>query len=227
MKVYHGSYAKIDEIDLTKGELNRDFGRGFYVTNIYEQAKFWAKRKGKKQKNDGIITEFTFLESAFISDYLKSLRFKDYSEEWLDFVVMNRQNDTDKNLHDYDIVEGPVANDDIATRITFYLEGGITKVEFIEELKFKHSVSHQIAFCTKKSLQMIKKAFNKVDLSEMTIDDAITQSLIIDFEMAEFQAIDTYFNSKTYSRLIDESTELYKKSWQEIYEMLKIELENK
>ena len=227
MKVYHGSYAKIDEIDLTKGELNRDFGRGFYVTNIYEQAKFWAKRKGEKQKNDGIITEFTFLESAFISDYLKSLRFKDYSEEWLDFVVMNRQNDTDKNLHDYDIVEGPVANDDIATRITFYLEGGITKVEFIEELKFKHSVSHQIAFCTKKSLQMIKKAFNKVDLSEMTIDDAITQSLIIDFEMAEFQAIDTYFNSKTYSRLIDESTELYKKSWQEIYEMLKIELENK
>ena len=224
MKVYHGSYTKIDEIDLTKGELNRDFGQGFYVTNIYEQAKFWAKRKGKKQKNNGIITEFTFLESAFTSDYLKSLRFKDYSEEWLDFVVKNRQNDSDKNLHDYDIVEGPVANDDIATRITFYLEGGITKVEFIEELKFKHSDSHQIAFCTQKSLQMIKKAFNKVDLSEMTIDDAITQSLIIDLEMDDFQAVDTYFNSKTYSRLIDENTELYKKSWQEIYELLKIEL---
>jgi len=224
MKVYHGSYTKIDEIDLTKGELNRDFGQGFYVTNIYEQAKFWAKRKGKKQKNNGIITEFTFLESAFTSDYLKSLRFKDYSEDWLDFVVKNRQNDSDKNLHDYDIVEGPVANDDIATRITFYLEGGITKVEFIEELKFKHSDSHQIAFCTQKSLQMIKKAFNKVDLSEMTIDDAIIQSLIIDLEMDDFQAVDTYFNSKTYSRLIDENTELYKKSWQEIYELLKIEL---
>ncbi|MCL2073520.1 MAG: DUF3990 domain-containing protein [Marinilabiliaceae bacterium] len=207
--------------------LNRDFGRGFYVTNIYGQAKFWAKRKGRKQRNEGIITEFTFLESAFTSNYLKTVRYEDYSEEWLDFVVMNRENDTDKNLHDYDIVEGPVANDDIATRIPFYLQGGITKVEFIEELKFKHSVSHQIAFCTQKSLQMIKTAFNKVDLNEMTIDDAIVQSLIIDFEMADFQAIDLYFNSKIYSRLIDEKTELYKKSWQEVYEMLKIELKNK
>ena len=74
---------------------------------------------------------------------------------------------------------------------------------------------------------MIKKAFSKVDLSEMTIDDAIVQSLILDFEMTDFQSIDTYFNSKTYSLLIDESTELYKKSWQEIYEMLKLELNNK
>ena len=225
MKVYHGSYTKIDEIDLTKGELNRDFGRGFYVTNLYEQAEFWAKRKGKKHKNSGTITEFTFLESAFVSDYLKTLQFGDYSEEWLDFVVKNRQNDTDKNLHDYDIVEGPVANDDIATRIIFYLEGGITKIEFLEELKFKHSISHQIAFCTQKSLQMIKKAFNKVDLSEMTIDDAIIQSLIVDFEIADIQAIDLYFNSKTYSNLIDESSEFYKKTWQEIYAILKKELE--
>jgi hypothetical protein len=224
MKVYHGSYTKIDEIDLTKGELNRDFGRGFYVTNIYKQADFWAKRKGKKQKNDGVITEFTFLESAFTSNYLKTVRFKNYSEEWLDFVVKNRQNDTENNLHDLDIVEGPVADDAIATRISFYLEGGITKAEFLEELKFKHSVSHQIAFCTQKSLQMIKKAFNKADLSEMTIDDAIVQSLIVDYEMSDYQAIDSYFNSKIYSLLIDENTGYYEQSWQKIYEMLKKEL---
>jgi len=224
MKVYHGSYISIDEIDLTKCELNRDFGRGFYVTNIYEQAKFWAKRKGRKLNNNGVITEFTFLESAFSSNYLKTIRFLYYSEEWLDFVVMNRQNETDKNLHDYDIVEGPVANDDIATRITFYLEGGLSKLEFIEELKFKHSDSHQIAFCTQKSLQMIKKAFNKVDLNEMSIDDAIIQSLIVDFEMDDKKAIDVYFDSKIYSRLIDENSNFYKKPWQEIYEMLKKEL---
>jgi len=227
MKVYHGSYTKIDEIDLNKGELNRDFGRGFYVTNIYNQAEFWAKRKGMKKQNDGRVTEFTFLESAFSSDYLKTLRFKDYTEKWLDFVVENRQNDTDKNVHDYDIVEGPVANDDIATRITFYLEGGISKAEFLEELKFKHSASHQIAFCTQKSLQMIKKTFSKADLSEMTIDDAIIQSLVVDFKMNDYQAIDTYFNSKTYSLLIDENTGYYEKSWHEIYEILKKEIGTK
>jgi len=58
----------------------------------------------------------------------------------------------------------------------------------------------------------------------MTIDDAVTQSLISDFEMADDKAIDTYFNSKTYSLLIDESTKYYEKSWQEIYELLKKEL---
>ena len=227
MKVYHGSYTEIDKIDLFKGELARDFGRGFYVTNLYQQAEYWANRKGKQRKTKGLINEYIFYESAFVGDYFKTLQFVDYSEEWLDFVVMNRQNDTTENLHDYDIVEGPVADDDIATRIAVYIARGITKAEFIEDLKFKHTNSHQIAFCTQKSLQMIKKAFTKVDLSEMTIDDAITQSLIIDFEMTDFQAIDTYFNSKTYSCLIDENTELYKKSWQEIYEILKIELTKK
>ena len=152
------------------------------------------------------------------------LRFTDYTEEWLDFVVMNRTAESPDNVHDYDIVEGPVADDDIATRIILYLEGGITKAEFLEELKFKHSTSHQIALCTHKSLQMIKKAFSKVDLSEMTIDDAIIQSLIVDFEMGDYQAIDIYFNSKTYSLLIKEDTGYYKKSWQEIYETLKKEL---
>jgi len=56
---------------------------------------------------------------------------------------------------------------------------------------------------------MIKKAFGKVDLNEMKIDDAIIQSLIVDFEMNDYQAIDLYFQSRTYGKLIDENTELY------------------
>ena len=224
MKVYHGSYVEIFEIDLSKSVINRDFGCGFYVTKFREQAEYWAKRKGLQHKTNGVVTEFQFLELAFTHYGMNVLRFTDYTEEWLDFVVMNRTTKSPDNLHDYDIVEGPVANDDIATRITFYLEGRLTKTEFIEELKFKHAASHQIALCTQKSLQMIKKAFSEADLNEMEIDDAITQSLIMDFEMPDFQAIDTYFNSKTYSLLIDESTEFYKKSWQEIYEILKTEL---
>ena len=224
MKVYHGSYIEIDKIDLSKGELARDFGLGFYVTKLYKQAEYWAKRKGKQHKKQGVINEYVFFESAFIGDYFKTLRFADYSEDWLDFVVMNRQNDTIKNVHEYDIIEGPVADDDITTRIGVYLAGGISKAEFIEELKFKHTVSHQIAFCTQKSLQMLQKTMSKSDLKKMAIDDAITQSLIVDYQMDEYQAIDTYFNSQTYSLLIDESTKYYEKSWQEIYELLKQEI---
>ena len=55
MKVYHGSYTEIDKIDLSKGELARDFGLGFYVTNIYQQAEYWATRKGKQRKIKGVI----------------------------------------------------------------------------------------------------------------------------------------------------------------------------
>jgi hypothetical protein len=224
MTVYHGSYIEIFEIDLSKSVINRDFGKGFYVTKLRRQAEYWATRKGKQNKTKGFVTEFQLPETAFTSYGMNVLRFADYSEEWLDFVVMNRMAESPENVHDYDIVEGPVADDDIATRITVYISGGITKAEFLEELKFKHTVSHQIALCTQKSLQMIKKAMSKPDLNEMAIDDAITQSLIVDFEMDDYQAIDTYFNSKTYSLLIDETTELYKKSWQDIYELLKQEM---
>lgn len=224
MKVYHGSYTEIETIDLSKGELQRDFGRGFYVTKLREQAEYWATRKGNFNKTNGVITEFTFYESAFATDYYKTLRFKDYTEEWLDFVILNRQNDLLNNAHDYDIVEGPVADDAIATRIVLFLKGGISKANFIEDLRFKHALSHQIAFCTEKSLAMLTKSWNKVDLNEFTIDETITQSLVVDFELSEQQSIDLYFQSETYKQLIDKTTKLHEKPWTDIYQLLLTEL---
>ena len=224
MKVFHGSYTEIEEIDLSKGELQRDFGRAFYVTKLREQAEYWAERKGNRNNTSGFITEFTFFESAFTTNYYKTLRFEDYTEEWLDFVILNRKNDTQNNIHDYDIIEGPVADDAIATRIILYLKGGISKTDFLEDLRFKHSVSHQIAFCTEKSLVMLTKSWNKIDLNEFAIDEAILQSLVVDFELNEQQAIDFYFQSNTYNVLIDETTKLYEKPWTEIYRLLLAEL---
>lgn len=224
MKVYHGSYTEIETIDLSKGELQRDFGRGFYVTKLHKQAEYWANRKGNFNKTKGCVTEFTFYESAFTTDYYKTLRFEDYTEEWLDFVILNRKNDLQNNTHDYDIVEGPVADDAIATRIVLFLKGGISKADFIEDLRFKHALSHQIAFCTEKSLAMLTKTWNKVDLNEFTIDETITQSLIVDYNLSEQQALDLYFQSETYEQLIDETTKLHEKPWVDIYQLLLIEL---
>jgi len=149
------------------------------------------------------------------------LRFDGYNEKWLDFVVANRR--PDAPLHDYDIVEGPVANDDIAQRIFAYLAGAISKADFLEELKFKHP-SHQIAFCTMASLQMLEWVNRKSDLSMLNIDDAITQSLVENYKISEEKAIDIYFNSNIYQKLIDETTGLYLKSWENIYELLKQEI---
>jgi hypothetical protein len=72
---------------------------------------------------------------------------------------------------------------------------------------------------------MLEKINKNVFVND--IDDAVTQSLVSEFDMTEQQAIDIYFQSKTYGRLIDENTELYKKTWQEIYELLKLELKYK
>jgi hypothetical protein len=227
MKVYHGSYIEINEIDLSKCESNRDFGKGFYVTNLREQAEYWARRKGKQYENDGYVTEFIFYENAFNNYHLNVLRFGDYSEEWLDFVVMNRNPENSEPTHNYDIIEGPVADDDITKQIFVYLEGGISKVDFIEELKFKHKPSHQIAFCSLKSLQMLKRTNKKSELNMMNIDDAIPKALTIDYGLFEEKAIDLYFNSNTYRQLIDESTGLYLKPWTEIYKLILQELKLK
>ena len=223
MKVYHGSYTKIDRIDFSQCKLYRDFGRGFYVTKILEQAAYWAERKGRKNNNKGIITEFEFAESAFDNWEFNVIRFDSYTEEWLKFIIDNRNQNNLSPVHDYDIVEGPVANDDVAKRIDDYLDGTVSKSDFLEELKFRHP-THQICFCTHRSLQALKPIDKKVI---KTNDDSIVESLLSEWNITEDKAIDMYYSSKIYSLLIDESTGLYKKTWIEIYHQLLQELKLK
>jgi hypothetical protein len=126
MKVYHGSYTAIDEIDLQKCKSGKDFGKGFYVTNLYQQAETWASRKGRNKK--GVVTEFEFDEFFFEDDLVKVLRFENYDEKWLDFVVLNRKNKSRKQqAHDYDIIEGPVVDDRITEQIDDYIDGIISR----------------------------------------------------------------------------------------------------
>ena len=218
--VYHGSYTAIDEIDLSQCKVGRDFGRGFYVTCIRSQAAFWAKRKGRKSRSDGVVTEFQFDEDLCEAMDMNVLRFDGYTEEWLDFVVPNRINKTKRQIHDFDIIEGPVADDDIATRIDDYLDENITKEQFLKDLTFKEP-SHQICFCTVQSLQSLVLRKGKIDSVIFHTDNDVLQALMTDFALSEIEAANKYFKSKTYTFLADEKTELYKKNWQEIYDMLK------
>jgi hypothetical protein len=65
MNVYHGSYTKIEEIDLSKALPSKDFGKGFYVTKYREHAEGWAKVIGRKHKTEGFVTEFVFYDTEF------------------------------------------------------------------------------------------------------------------------------------------------------------------
>jgi len=222
MKVYHGSYIEIDTIDFSFCEIGKDFGRGFYVTKLQEQAEVWADKKGKIKGKSGVVTEYEYSENFCHITKLKTLHFDDYSDEWLDFVVLNRKNETEQQAHDYDIVEGPVADDKIATEVDRYIEGLITKEKFLSDLT--HNPSHQICFCTMQSLQALSQPKGKIDIAIYDIGDNVVQSLMIDYEKTEMEAMDMYYLSNTYTQLADESTLFYQKPWQKIYEMLKIEL---
>jgi hypothetical protein len=222
MTVYHGSDTQIEVIDLDKCKYGRDFGHGFYVTKLYEQAKTMAERVSRWSKKEPTVTEFEFDEIVLIDKELQMLKFDDYDEEWLDFVVLNRKNKTTQQAHDYDIVEGPVADDRITTQIDEYIDGIISKEQFLNDLVY--SPSHQMCFCTVQSLQALSLLKGRIDSAIYHIDSDVLQALMRDYETTETEAIDIYYTSKTYAKLADETTEFYKKTWMEIYEMLKQEL---
>jgi len=223
MRVFHGSYAEVGEIDLTKSRNNLDFGKGFYVTKIRSQAEFWATRMGRFHKTDGVVSEFEFYENAFEHYALKVLRFSSYTEQWLDFVILNRDPKSPIPAHDYDIIEGPVANDDVNDRINDYLEKIVSKPDFLKELAL-HRPTHQICLCTVRSLQMIEPIDKKYYVNVKHISRPIIEMLITEQDFDKYDAADVLYNSKTFSKLSNKTTELYQKQWTEIYDMLKIEL---
>ncbi len=223
MKVYHGSNVFIDVVDLKKCKPGRDFGHGFYVTKIRQQAEDMAYRVAKRSKGQIVVTEFEFDEYAYEDEDLCVLRFDNYNEAWLDFIILNRKNKTRNSAHDYDIIEGPVADDAVAARVNDYLQGKVSKEDFLIELIHKKP-SHQLCFCTLQSLLMLERTDNKAECDIYHIDDQIIQQLITDKELSDTQASNLYFNSHTYKQLVDESTGIYQKPWTEIYQMFLREL---
>ena len=226
MKLYHGSYLKIDEIDLTKAKPYKDFGRAFYLTKFHEQAKNWADRLGQEHRTIGVVSEFEFDEYAYEDDSLNVLVFEKYDEQWLDFVVLNRNNR--QQMHDYDIVEGPIADDKIQNRIHTYLSGEISKLDFLEELKW-HEETHQIGFCTIASLVFLKNIVSWKQISKFShIGEPIVEKLVMDFGFNEDTATDKFFSSDTFSKLENiYSNKLHEKDWTEIYKILLNELKLK
>lgn len=145
MILYHGSYLEIAEPDLSHSRINVDFGRGFYVTPLYEQAVNWCgrfKRRGK----DGIVSRYVFDKCR--ETELKTLKFDSYSEEWLDFILNCRSG---KNTTDYDLVVGGVANDKIFNTVELFFDGLIDKTEAINRLRYEKP-NLQICFRTEKAL---------------------------------------------------------------------------
>jgi len=141
--IYHWSKSIVEEPEIRISKYTKDFYWGFYCTLIKEQAEKWAMRNRK----DKIVNIYTLSN-------IKGLRykqFKEMNEEWLEFIVNCR---TGGN-HNYEIVEGTMADDTIYNYINDYIDGIISKAAFWELVKFKYP-THQITFHSARALQWLR-----------------------------------------------------------------------
>ena len=122
MILYHGSNTHIEEIDLKRGRRGKDFGQGFYLSPDRLQAQQMAERTvDREEAGAPILTTYQFDDSIlFRPSDLKVKVFDGYSQEWAEFIMMNRRNKSNKQAHDYDIVYGPIANDKVGLQISRY-----------------------------------------------------------------------------------------------------------
>ncbi|MBQ7823319.1 MAG: DUF3990 domain-containing protein [Bacteroidaceae bacterium] len=156
MILYHGSNTVIDGIDLGKCRPYKDFGKGFYLTDIEEQARRMAERTARMFKGEPVLTKFEFnLKEAQASE-LKIKIFDAPDREWARFVMDNRDMNTVQPCHDYDIVIGPVADDTIARLLRLYTENFIDEEQLLRELTFS-KVTSQYCFLSEAAIKMLKQ----------------------------------------------------------------------
>lgn len=155
MKLYHGTNVDFDVIDLTKSNKYKDFGQGFYLTDIRSQAEELAAKKSRLFGGYPVIQEYEFDESLLSDAELKVLKFDKPSTEWAEFIFKNRNRDNNFT-HDYDIVIGPIANDGVAYLLGRYEEGTLTIEELSDKLDYK-KLNSQYFFGTNKSLKYLKR----------------------------------------------------------------------
>ncbi len=156
MRLYHCSNMDFDVIDLSKSKPNKDFGRAFYLSANPHEIEPVGKAKVLLQGGEFTMLEYEFDETLLSDGYLKVLRFEAYTAEWAEFIFANR--DFKQNFtHDYDIVYGPIANDNVGEQIRKFRSLRIPLSQFLEELKYAKGITFQYAFCTEKAVNCLKK----------------------------------------------------------------------
>ena len=143
MEVFHGSGVVVENPKVLISGFYKDFGYGFYCTNIEKQAKRWSLAK----RPNHVVNIYRYEEDSS----LNIIKFDEMTDEWLEFVVDCRRGIS----HNYDIVEGPMADDTIWDYIEDYIDGIITKEAFWVLVKFKYP-THQIVFCNDKALTSLR-----------------------------------------------------------------------
>ena len=139
--LYHGSILEIPRPSVSVGRPDLDFGQGFYLTDIREQAEKWAFLiSGKNPDSSPILNIYEFDDEGLSGKY-NILTFKSYDQGWLDFIVSNRMGR--KSWMAYDMVEGGIANDRVIDTVENYMAGTMP-AEIALRLLSLHQPNNQV-----------------------------------------------------------------------------------
>ncbi len=152
MILYHASKKIVEFPEVRKTKYTKDFSWGFYCTNNLAQAVRWANRG----EGEPIINYYHYEPDSGLS----ILKFEKMTDEWLDFIAQCRSGE----IHSYDIVEGPMANDTIWNYVNDFIVGRITRKQFWALAEFRYP-THQISFHTLAALNCLT-----FDRSEVVYD---------------------------------------------------------
>ena len=223
MKLYHGSNYDFDSVDLSKSKDRRDFGRGFYTTTIKEQAQQWGYNMYNRLGGDGIyLYEYEFEPP---SD-LRTKRFPEISDEWFDFILANR---TFGGLtHNYDYIQGPVANDKTFLTITGFIDGFLSREEAMQRLRYSKS-NDQLSLHTQKAVSLLRLERKKKTSSDKIIFNGQELNLIISQKIEQIVTIisekegitfDAAYNDFTSSRIYNSLQNTASMLWTENAEFI-------
>ncbi len=152
MKLYHSSTVSVNRPDTIHSREYLDFGKGFYLTSLYNQAVKYAQRFIRRNR-EAWLNAYEF--ECELSEW-KVLRFDSYDKEWLQFVANCRAGKDDT---DYDIVIGGIANDRVIQTLDRYFEGEISEDETLGLLKYERP---NIQYCIRRQ-QMLDSCLKHIE----------------------------------------------------------------
>jgi hypothetical protein len=151
MILYHGGTDIIKQPVIKPQSGGRDFGMGFYCTDIRSQAEKWAMRQGRIRRLPSVLNMYEF-DRDHAQSNLKCKLFVDYSTEWLELVVNCRKDP--RYVHGYDIVYGKIANDDVGETVQAVVDGLMPLDFALQKLVFMPS-NNQYCLCSEQSLEYL------------------------------------------------------------------------
>lgn len=156
MKLYHSSDVIVTKPDVIHSREYLDFGKGFYLTSIHDQAVKYAQRFLRRQRQAWLNTyEFTFDPSKW-----KIREFDSYDKDWLDFVASCRAGNDET---EFDIVIGGIANDKVIQTLDRFYVGELSEEQTLGLLRYEKP---NIQYCIR-SQRMLDECIKHIGSKEL------------------------------------------------------------